>query len=76
MREFSCSGLGPPYRSAMTQERRSKIVFTATLVLVAAAWLFFLFAYADLIFRHDRASPRLVRSVPQGQSTLFRERGP
>jgi hypothetical protein len=36
----------------MTQERRSKIEFTATLVLVAAAWLFFLFAYADLIFRH------------------------
>jgi hypothetical protein len=36
----------------MTQDRRSNIVFTAALVLVAAAWLFFLFAYADLIFRH------------------------
>jgi hypothetical protein len=37
---------------AMTQERRSHIVFTATLAVVAAAWLFFLFAFADVIFRH------------------------
>lgn len=36
----------------MTQERRSGLVFTATLFLVAAAWLFFLFAYAHVIFRH------------------------
>jgi hypothetical protein len=37
---------------AMTQERRSHIVFTATLAVVAASWLFFLFAFADVIFRH------------------------
>jgi hypothetical protein len=36
----------------MTQEGRSTFVFTATLLLVAAAWLFFLFAFADVIFRH------------------------
>jgi hypothetical protein len=36
----------------MSQEARSTLVFSATLFLVAAAWLFFLFAFADLIFRH------------------------
>jgi hypothetical protein len=35
----------------MTQERRSGLVFTAALVVVAAGWLWFLFAYADLVFR-------------------------
>jgi hypothetical protein len=44
--------LGAAISFAMTQERRSGLVFTATLVVVAAAWLFFLFAYADVIFRH------------------------
>src|SRR3954453_18528706 len=49
--EFRCSVLGPRYRlSMMTPERRFDIVSTATLVLAAAAWLFFLFAYADVIF--------------------------
>jgi hypothetical protein len=52
MGEFSCREFGRRYRLATTQERRSSLVFTATLVLVAAAWLFFLFAYADLIFKH------------------------
>lgn len=34
----------------MTQERRWSFVFAATLAVVAAAWLWFLLAYADLIF--------------------------
>jgi hypothetical protein len=34
----------------MTPERRFDIVSTATLVVVAAAWLWFLFAYVDVIF--------------------------
>ena len=51
-RELSCSAPQREYRSPMTQEGRSSLVFTATLFLVAAAWLFFLFAYADVIFRH------------------------
>jgi hypothetical protein len=37
-----------------TQERRAALVFTATLFVIAAAWLFFLFAYADLMIRHSR----------------------
>jgi hypothetical protein len=36
----------------MTQERLSNFVSAVALVIVAAAWLWFLFAYADLIFRH------------------------
>jgi hypothetical protein len=50
--EFSCGVWQGRYRSLMTQERRSGLVFTGTLVFVAAAWLFFLFAFADVIFRH------------------------
>jgi hypothetical protein len=34
----------------MTQERRWNLVFAATLAVVAAAWLWFLLAYAELIF--------------------------
>jgi hypothetical protein len=34
----------------MTQDRLSNIVLTAALVLVAVAWLWFMLAYADLIF--------------------------
>jgi hypothetical protein len=34
----------------MSPERRSDIVSTGMLLVVAAAWLFFLFAYADVIF--------------------------
>ena len=34
----------------MTQERRWNFVFAATLAVVAAAWLWLLLAYADLIF--------------------------
>ena len=36
----------------MIQERRWNFVSAVALVVVAAAWLWFLFAYADLIFRH------------------------
>jgi hypothetical protein len=36
----------------MTQERLSNVVLAATLVVVAAAWLWFLLAYAEWIFRH------------------------
>ena len=50
MGEFRCGVPGPRYRLTMTPERRSDIVSTATLVVVAAAWLFFLIAYADVIF--------------------------
>jgi hypothetical protein len=35
----------------MMQERLSNVVLTAALVVVAAAWLWFLLTYADLIFR-------------------------
>src|SRR5436190_439379 len=42
---------GPRYRLSMTRERRSSIVSIATLVVVEAAWLWLLFAFADLIFR-------------------------
>jgi hypothetical protein len=35
----------------MTQERLSNFISAVALVVVAAAWLWFLFAYADLIFR-------------------------
>jgi hypothetical protein len=38
------------YRSLMTQERHWSFVFVATLAVVAAAWLCFLLAYAELIF--------------------------
>jgi len=34
----------------MTQERRWNFVSAVTLGVVAAAWLWFLFAYAELIF--------------------------
>jgi hypothetical protein len=37
----------------MTQDRLS-IVSTIALIVVAAAWLWFLFAYADLIFGQSR----------------------
>jgi hypothetical protein len=36
----------------MTQERIWNLVSSVALVVVAAAWLWFLFAYADLVFRH------------------------
>jgi hypothetical protein len=39
------------YGLPMMQERLSNVVLTAALVVVAAAWLWFLLAYADLIFR-------------------------
>jgi hypothetical protein len=35
----------------MTPETRYNISSTATVAFVAAAWLFFLFAFADVIFR-------------------------
>jgi hypothetical protein len=35
----------------MTQERLSNFISAVALVVVAAAWLWFLFAYADLIFK-------------------------
>jgi hypothetical protein len=35
----------------MTHERLSSVVLTAALVVVAAAWLWFMLAYADWIFR-------------------------
>jgi hypothetical protein len=34
----------------MTKERLSNVVLTAALVAVAAGWLWFLLAYAKLIF--------------------------
>jgi hypothetical protein len=36
----------------MTQERLSKLVFSAILIVVTAYWLWFLFTHADRIFRH------------------------
>jgi hypothetical protein len=36
----------------MTQERLSRLFFSAILVAVTAYWLWFLFAHADRIFRH------------------------
>jgi hypothetical protein len=36
----------------MSQECLSNVVLTATLVVGAAAWLWFLLAYAEWIFRH------------------------
>jgi hypothetical protein len=38
------------YRLLMTQEGRWNFVSAVTLAVVAAAWLWFLFAYAALIF--------------------------
>jgi hypothetical protein len=52
MSEFRCGVLWLRYRLPMTQERLSNFVSAVALVVVAAAWLWFLFAYADLIFRH------------------------
>jgi hypothetical protein len=37
----------------MTHDR-SPIVSTVALIVVAAAWIWFLFAYADLIFGQSR----------------------
>jgi len=48
MDEFRRADSGPRYR-LMTPERRSDIFSTAILVVVAAAWLWFLLAHADLI---------------------------
>src|SRR5437660_1209868 len=50
--EFHCGVVRSRYRLPMTQERRWNFVSAVALVVVAAAWLWFLFAYADLIFRH------------------------
>jgi len=36
----------------MTHERVLGFVSAVALVVVAAVWLWFLFAYAELIFRH------------------------
>ena len=42
------------YRLPMTQERLWNFASAVALVVVAATWLWFLFAYADLIFRYQR----------------------
>jgi hypothetical protein len=36
----------------MTQDRLWNFISAVGLVVVAAVWLWFLFAYAELIFRH------------------------
>jgi hypothetical protein len=41
---------------AMTQERHWNVISTVALIVVAAVWLWFLFAYADLIFRRPNAN--------------------
>jgi hypothetical protein len=46
MREFRCAIA----RSQMTQERLSTVVSTVALIGVAGVWLWFMFAYAPLIF--------------------------
>jgi hypothetical protein len=38
--------------SPMTQERLSKLIFSAILIVVTAYWLWFVLAHADRIFRH------------------------
>jgi hypothetical protein len=40
------------YLLPMTQKRLWNFASAVALVVVAATWLWFLFAYADLIFRH------------------------
>jgi hypothetical protein len=49
--EFRCGVVPSRYRLPMTQGRLSNIVSAVALVVVAAVWLWFLFAYADLILR-------------------------
>jgi hypothetical protein len=50
--EFCCGAVPSRYRLPMTQERVWNFVSAVALVVVAAAWLWFLFAYAELVFRH------------------------
>jgi len=50
----------------MTQERLSNVVLTAALVVVAAAWLWFLFAYAGLVFRHRTNIKAKQPTIPVG----------
>jgi len=52
MREFRCDIARSRYRWPMTQERLWNFVSAVALIVVAAVWLWFLFAYAELIFRH------------------------
>jgi hypothetical protein len=40
----------------MRRERTFSVISTVALVVVAAVWLWFLFAYADLIFRRPNAN--------------------
>jgi hypothetical protein len=40
----------------MTRERPWSVISTVALVVVAAVWLWFLFAYADLIFKRPNAN--------------------
>ena len=50
--EFHSGGVRSRYRSPMTQDRLWNFISAVGLVVVAAVWLWFLFAYAELIFRH------------------------
>jgi hypothetical protein len=56
----------PRYRLSMKQERFAKFVFSAIVVAVTAYWLWFIFTYADKIFRNGRPG------FPPSQSTIFR----
>jgi len=52
MGECHCGAIEPRYRQPMTHERLSSAVLMVGLVVVAAAWLWFLLAFANLIFGH------------------------
>src|ERR1700676_35899 len=48
--EFRCSAVRPRYPLPMKQERLPDIVSAVALLVLAAVWLWILFAYADWIF--------------------------
>ncbi len=47
----------------MTQDRLWNFISAVGLVVVAAVWLWFLFAYAELIFRQQQPIPSLWPSI-------------